>query len=156
MNVNGKMFMQGRYKQQNNTKSVCKVSNNFMDSFMSATKEVHPQIHQHTISPRLKTNKYLTNGFLNKDDFTRPRVISVSNVDSQKKAFSTIDTNYTMGELKQIWNDSATVSKQSKNFERRAKKDLINLKKQLKILGVFVDTSIQECKILQRESEKVE
>lgn len=42
MNVNGKMFMQGRYKQQNNTKSVCKVSNNFMDSFMSATKEVHP------------------------------------------------------------------------------------------------------------------
>lgn len=47
-----------------------------------------------------------------------------------------------MGELKQIFNDTATASKQNKKFGRLAKKDLVSLKKQMGILVSFVDSSI--------------
>jgi len=70
------MFMQGRHKQasENNFGASWKISNNCMDTFMSASKSFHPKIKTQETPMHLQVNKYETSGFLNKnkvlDDYT--------------------------------------------------------------------------------------
>ena len=64
-----KMYQQGSFRVAAGAGQTWKDSNNAMDSYMSATVAMKPQIYIPEQPKHIQLNRYLNNGFLNKEEF---------------------------------------------------------------------------------------